>query len=131
MISMHGHEWIIMIGYIYAIVHFLAVMARGTYTARTRRMRQRVARGAVLRQTSSDDETNPIVAEDITTSNVEEHNVSGVNGVAPQSAYPSTAVHGASSSKTISAIRGWTKDDMMKAINDVEFNGYSIRAAAK
>ena len=90
-----------------------------------------MALGAVLRQISSDKETNLIVAEDITTSNVEEHNVSGVNGVAPPSPYPSTAVHGASSSKKISAIRGWTKDDMMKAIDDVKFNGYSIRAVAK
>ena len=81
-------------------------MARGTYTACTWRTRQRVARGAVLRQTSSDEETNLIVVEDITTSNVEEHNVSGANGVAPPSAYPSTIVHGVGSSKKISAIRG-------------------------
>ena len=57
--------------------------------------------------------------------------MSGVIGVAPPSPYPSTAVHGVGSSKKISAIRGWTKDDMMKAIDDVEFNGYSIKAAAK
>ena len=33
--------------------------------------------------------------------------------------------------KKIIAIRGWTKEDVMKAIDDVEFNGYSIRAIAK
>ena len=65
-----------------------------------------MAQGAFLRQTSSDEETNPIVAEDISTSNVEENNVEGANGVAPPSTYPSTTVHGVGSSKKISAIRG-------------------------
>jgi transposase-like protein len=40
-------------------------------------------------------------------------------------------VQGASSTKKINAIRGWTKEDMMKAIDDVEFNGYSVRETTK
>ena len=40
-------------------------------------------------------------------------------------------MHEAGSSKKISAIRGWTKEDMLEAIDDVEFNGYFVRASAK
>ena len=57
--------------------------------------------------------------------------MTGANGVSPPSSYPSTIVHGVGSREKINAIRGWTKDDMMKEIDDVKFNGYSIRAAAK
>ena len=44
---------------------------------------------------------------------------------------PSTIVQGASSTKKISAIRGWTKEQMLVAIDDIEFNGYSVWASAK
>ena len=56
-------------------------------------------KGAVLRQTSSNEETNSIVTEEIATSNVEEHNVAKADGVAPPSTHPSTIVHGVGSSK--------------------------------
>ena len=44
---------------------------------------------------------------------------------------PSTTIQGAISTKKISAIRGWTKQDMLAAIDDIEFKGYSIHAYAK
>jgi len=44
---------------------------------------------------------------------------------------PSTTVQGASSTKKISAIRGWTKEQMLVAIDDIEFNGYLVQASAK
>jgi hypothetical protein len=81
-----------------------------------------VARGVALRQTSSNEETHLTI---------EENNVAEDDGFAPPLAPPSTTMHTIGSSKNINAIRGWTKEDMMKAITDVIFNGYSIRAAAK
>ena len=44
---------------------------------------------------------------------------------------PSTIVQGASSSKKKTTIRGWTKQYMLGAIDDVEFHRYSIRVASK
>ena len=43
----------------------------------------------------------------------------------------STIVQGESSTKNISAIRGWKKEEILVAIDDIEFNGYSIWASAK
>ena len=43
----------------------------------------------------------------------------------------STTVQGATSTKNISAIRGWTKEEMLAAIDDIEFNGYFVRASSK
>ena len=40
-------------------------------------------------------------------------------------------MYAASSSKHIIAIDGWTKENILKAIDDIEFNGYSVRAIAK
>ena len=59
--------------------------------------------------------------------NFEEENEVKDYGVAP----PSTTEKGANSNKKISAIRDWTQEDMLAAIDDVEFNGCSIRALAK
>ena len=44
---------------------------------------------------------------------------------------PSTIVQGESSTKKISTIRGWTKQDMLVAIDEIEFKGYSIHASTK
>jgi len=44
---------------------------------------------------------------------------------------PLTTVQGASSTKNISAIRAWKKEEMLVAIDDIEFNGYSVWAFAK
>ena len=40
-------------------------------------------------------------------------------------------MQGASSTKKISGIRGWTKKDKLVAIYDIEFKGYSICASTK
>jgi hypothetical protein len=90
-----------------------------------------VARGAVLRWTSSNEETNITVVEHIANSNVEEHNVAGADGTTRPSNPPSTTMHGTSSSKKISVIRGWTREDIMKAIDDVEFNGTLLEQLQK
>ena len=61
----------------------------------------------------------------------DEH-VAEADVVAPSATEPpSTTVQGATSTKKISAIRGWTKEEMLAAIDDIEFNGYSVRASAK
>lgn len=44
---------------------------------------------------------------------------------------PSTTLQGASSTKKISAIRGWKKEDTLVAIDDIDFRGYSVCASAK
>jgi hypothetical protein len=90
-----------------------------------------VARSAQLRQTSLDEETNPTVANHIENSNIEEYNVAEDDGVSPPSTPPSTTMHGIGSSKKISVIKGCKKEDMLKEIEHVEFNGYYVRVVAK
>ena len=38
----------------------------------------------------------------------------------------STTIEGASSTKNISTIRGWKKEEILAAIDDIEFNGYLV-----
>ena len=42
-----------------------------------------------------------------------------------------TRVQGSGSSKKISAIMGLSKEDTLKTINDVEFNGYSVKEVVR
>lgn len=108
-------------------------MERVSYVARTRRNGRRVTRGAQLRCTSSDEERIGDVNVNNAPSNVvEDDHVAKADVVAPSATKPpSTTVQGATSTKNISAIRGWTKEEMLAAIEDIEFNGYSVQTSAK
>ena len=90
-----------------------------------------MTRGAQLRVTSSDEDT--MNANNAPSNVVENDPVARDDDVRPpiSTEPPSTTVQGASSTKKISEIRGWTKEDMLTAIDDIEFNGYSVRASAK
>ena len=86
------------------------------------RNRRRGRRGAQLRSSSSDDDVNAPIAP----SNVVEKDPVVADHPSPLSVIepPSTIVQGASSTKKINAIRGWTKQEMLIAIDDIEFKGY-------
>ena len=58
---------------------------------------------------------------------MEDHNEAEVDGVIPLS----TTVQVVGSSKKISVIKRWTKEGKLKVINDVKFNGYSMKEATK
>lgn len=66
-------------------------------------------------------------------SNVVENDYVVADHVIPPSTTepPSTTVQGASSTKKINSIRGWIKQDMLAAIDDIEFKGHLTRASAK
>ena len=115
------------------ILQVVASMARVSYVARTRRSGRRVTRGAQLRCTSSDEErTGDVNVTNAPGNVVDDEHVAEADVVAPSATKPpSTTVQGATSTKKISAIRGWTKEEMLAAIDDIEFNGYSVRASAK
>ena len=53
------------------------------------------------------------------------------NAEAGDVAPPPTRVQGVGSRKKISDIRDWTKEDMLKAIHYIEFNGYSVKEKCK
>jgi hypothetical protein len=84
-----------------------------------------VTRGAQLRCTSSDEERPADVNANNALGNiVEDDHVTAADVNTPSAIEPpSTTVQGASSTKKISAIRGWTKEQMLVAIDDIEFNG--------
>ena len=51
--------------------------------------------------------------------------MTAANVSTPSTTEPSsTTIQGAISIKKISAIRGWTKEQMLVVIDDIEFNGY-------
>ncbi|KAH9291763.1 hypothetical protein KI387_043047 [Taxus chinensis] len=87
-------------------------MRKGAIARRSRRPR---VRGVQLSHNLSDEEDN-----------------SAPTGNEPECRNPPTvSVQRTAATKKLSVIRGWTKEDMEKAIDDVEFNGFSVRAAAK
>lgn len=101
-------------------------MARVRKVARTR--------GAQLRLNSSDEEmANNLNANNAPSNVVENDLAERDEDVLPPSTIepPSTTVQGESSRKKISVIRGWTKEDMLTAIDDIEFNGYSVCTATE
>jgi len=117
----------------YAIIlQVVASMVKGSYTARTRRSSRRVTRGVQLRCTSSDeDRTTDVNANNAPGNIVEDDHVTTADVNTPSTTKPpSTIVQGASSTKNISAIRGWTKEQMLVAIDDIEFDGYLVHASA-
>ena len=87
------------------ILQVVASMAKGSYSARTRRSGKRVTRGVQLRCTSSDEDR----IADVNASNapgniVEDDHVTATNVNTPLATEPpSTTVQGASSTKKISA----------------------------
>ena len=93
------------------------------------RNKRRGRRGAQLRSSSSDEDVN---APNAPNNVIEKEFVVAYHPSPPLATKPpSTTVQGASSTKKISAIRGWTKQDMTAAIYDIEFKGYLIRSSAK
>ena len=108
-------------------------MERVSYVAHIRRSGRSVTKGAQLRCTSSDEErTDDVNVNNAPSNVVEDDHVAEADVAAPLATEPpSTTVQGATSTKKISAIRGWTKEEMLAAIDDIEFNGYSVRASAK
>ena len=107
------------------ILHAVSFMARVSYVAHTSRSGRRVTRGAQLRCTSSDEEMTANVNVNNAPNNVvEDDHVVEANVVTPSvTEPPSTKVQGKISTKNISAIRGWKKEKMLVAINDIDFNG--------
>ena len=87
-------------------------MARVSYVARTRRSGRRLTGGAQLQCTSLYEErTGDVNANNAPRNVVEDDHVAEVDVVAPSATEPpSTTVQGATSTKNISAIRGWTKE---------------------
>ena len=88
------------------ILQVVASMAKGSYSARTRRSGRRVTRGAQLRCTSSDDDRPTDVNADNAPGNIVENDHVTATDVDTPSATepPSTTVQRASSTKNISAI---------------------------
>ncbi|KAH9325368.1 hypothetical protein KI387_005546 [Taxus chinensis] len=92
--------------------YFIYTMRKGAIARRSRRPK---VRGVQLSHNVSDEEDN-----------------SAPTGNEPECRNPPTvSVQRTSATKKLSVIRGWTKEDMEKVIDDVEFNGFSVRAAAK
>ena len=93
------------------------------------RSRSRGTRGAQLWRSSSDEDVN---APNSPSNVVEKDPVVADHPNPPSSIEPpSTTVQGTSSTKKISAIRGWKNQDMLATIDDINFNGHSIRASTK
>ena len=103
----------------------VGAMPRVSIANRIRNWR-RGRRGAQLQSSSLDEDVNA-------PNNVVEKDPVVADHPCPPSSTkpPSTTVQGASSTKKISAIRGWKKQDILDAIYDIEFKGYSIYASAK
>lgn len=115
------------------ILQVVASMARVSYVAHTWRSGRRVTRGVQMWCPSSDEDKTGDVNVNNSQRNVVEDDHATEADVLTTSPTepPSTTVQGESSTKNIGAIRGWKKEEMLVAIDDIEFNGYSVRASTK
>lgn len=115
------------------ILQVFSSMVKGSYVACTRRSGRRVTRCAQLRCTLFDeDRIGDVNVNNAPRNIVEDEHVTKFDVIiASATEPPLTTVQGASSTKNISAIRAWKKEEMLVAIDDIEFNGYSVWAFAK
>jgi len=92
-----------------------------------------VTRGAQLQCPSLDeDRTGDVNVNNAPGNVIEDDHVTEADVVTPSPKEPpSTIVQGKSSTKNISAIRGWKKEEVLVAIDDITFNGNSVRASTK
>ena len=80
-----------------------------------------------LQNTSSNEELNPVGFEEHNDIKVEDN----MNVDVEYGASTWIIVQGASLTKNISVNRGWTKEDMLKETDDVDFNGCLIRVTVR
>jgi len=115
------------------ILQVVASMEKVSYVARTRRSGRRVTRGVQLRCPSSDeDRIGDVNVNNAPRNIIEDDHATKTDVLIASPTEPSsTIVQGESSTKNISTIRGWKKEEMLVAIEDIEFNGFSIWASTK